>query len=115
MFSRVLLLGQSYQLMQNPDMVCKVLAETDVTSAPRRFFTDNRRVTWLITSNIENRLAVLTRSFLVHQAALHHEAYFFEHGDVLRWVSWDGDYVGQVAGLELADLSLPAEQFGSVQ
>ena len=36
-------------------------------------------------------------------------------GDVLEWVAGDGDDVRVVAGLQRADLILPAQQFCAVQ
>ena len=43
-----------------------------------------------------------------HDAALHHKADVLDGGDVVEGVAGDGDDVGEVAGLELADLALPA-------
>jgi hypothetical protein len=43
-----------------------------------------------------------------HFAALHDEAHVLYGGDVVERVAGDGDYVGEVAGFELADLVVPA-------
>jgi len=44
-------------------------------------------------------------------AILHHEAYVLDGSDVVERIAGDGDDVGVVAGLKLADLAFPAEHF----
>src|SRR5271157_49475 len=47
------------------------------------------------------------------RAILHHKAHTLDGGNVVERVAGDGDDVSKVAGLELADLALPAEELGS--
>src|SRR5437763_11840879 len=45
-----------------------------------------------------------------HLPALHHEADALDRADVLRRVALDGDDVGELARLNLADLAFESEQ-----
>ena len=51
----------------------------------------------------------------IHNATLHDKAYACDRADVLGRIAGHGDDVGKVAGLELANLPLPSQQFGAVQ
>ena len=48
-------------------------------------------------------------------AVLHHKAHVLDGGDVVERIAGDGDDVGEVAGLELADLAFPAEQLARLR
>src|SRR3984957_4078743 len=58
--------------------------------------------------------AVRRRLFAVDDAVLHDEGYFLQGGDVVEGIAGDGDDVGEVAGLERADLIFPLQQFCAV-
>ena len=54
-------------------------------------------------------------SLLVDHAAFHHERDLLQYADVRERVSRHCDDVGEIARLQRADLSLPAEQLRAVQ
>ena len=56
----------------------------------------------------EARLWIL---LLRDDPALHHKIYMPKNTDVVQWVAGYGNDVGQVAGLQLPQLSIPAEKF----
>ncbi len=53
--------------------------------------------------------------FRYDDAAFHDECDFLQDADVRQRVAGNRDDVGEVAGLQRADLPLPAEQLGAVQ
>ena len=53
--------------------------------------------------------AVRRRLFAVDDAVFHDEGYFLQCGDVVEGIAGDGDDVGEVAGLERADLVFPLQ------
>src|SRR5579862_5120144 len=56
-----------------------------------------------------------TGSLSVYHAAFHHEGYSLQDVNVRQRVAGNCDDVGEVSGLERADLAFPAEQFGAIQ
>src|SRR5260370_8597677 len=54
-------------------------------------------------------------SLSVNNPTLHHKSYVLDGSNVLERIAGDGNDVGQIAVLERPDLSLPAQQFRSIQ
>jgi len=81
--------------MARTELIARLLERTHEGAADVSKCSERRRQ-WLVLLAIDD-------------AVFHYEGNFLQRGNVVEWISGDGDDIGEVTGLERADLILPGE------